>query len=86
MAAKRRTYVVMCGRGRITVTVLQYYIDKYGERPTIATAAWNALMTEQVTRDILTIEMDSVIEEHRERVFLTFQSRITYQWTGVVHE
>lgn len=85
MSAAKRTYIVMCGRGRIAVTVLQYYIDKYGERETIATAAWNALMKDQPTRDILTEELGSRYEAHRWHVYETFKTRISYQWTGVVH-
>lgn len=85
MSASKRTYIVMCGRGRVAVTVFQYYIDKYGEREAVATKAWNVLMANEITRDVLTEELGSRYEAHRWAVYETFRAKISYRWTGVEH-
>ncbi len=88
-----RIYIVHYKRGRLTVTVGEFSINRNGEREAVAQAAWFRLMGQNslgkdidknlATRHILMDELKSRYLNNRHEVYETFKAAIKITWHKV---
>lgn len=88
-----RIYIVHYKRGRLTVRVGEFAINRNGEREAVAQAAWFRLIGQDslgkdidknlATRHILMDEIQSRYEKNRHEVYDTFRSTIKFTWHKV---